>query len=199
MACSAGPVAGGQQLLVEIEEGHHPDRTAHLVEDGLGADDDPLGARAGRRPAGAGDLGHRLAEHRLELLPHPAHADPQVPHGGAPAVEADLRPLGAAMGTHEPAGLGQGDGRPAALAPGDLAAGHAGEQPAAAGAVEHAHDPAAVAFPQPGHESLGVQARPADVVAASVDDVEDRPARPLVGRRAPDERAPCPRLEARTG
>ena len=75
-----GPVARGQQLLVEVEEGHHVGRRA------------PGGARprcrrrprpsgrpavAGRWPAPVtSTTGH--AGQRLQLLAHPGHAGPQV-------------------------------------------------------------------------------------------------------------------------
>jgi hypothetical protein len=70
-----GAVAGGEQLLVEVEEGHRAG-AGHPVEHGLGPDED---AGAGRRRAGGGvggHLGHGLVGQQLQLLPGARHPDP---------------------------------------------------------------------------------------------------------------------------
>ena len=117
-----GPVAGGEQLLVEVEEGDGGDRRGRQpVQHGLGADGDAgvggiaVGRRSPRRrarrrgPRAPPAPGSRPARRFLNRPP------PQARHtGGRSGPHAQA---------HEDARLGLGDGGAAALAVGDRAAG----------------------------------------------------------------------------
>ena len=98
-----GPVARGEQLGVDVEEGHDVGR-ADLVEGGLGADVH-LGVgqrRAARRGGHLHDRrSRRRRERRRQLVAQAGHAGPQRLEPTGPAGQAHHRPLGPAPAAHE--------------------------------------------------------------------------------------------------
>ena len=92
-----GGEAGGQQVEVDVEEGHGGG-PAHPVQDGLGPDEHRCASRApvvgsARRlwPGGTGHLADLGAEERGQLFAQPAHAGPQRLHAQAAAVRRTPR------------------------------------------------------------------------------------------------------------
>ena len=180
-ACLAGAVAGGEQLLVEVEEGH---RVGRRPPGGARPRCRP-GRRRPARPAAVarGHLGHRPAGQQLQLLAGPGDAHPERLQPGRAARGADRgagRPA-APAGTAPSVRPRRPPAR-ARLAAGQLPAGAARQQPGPALAVEHAHHPAGrrrasrTRVDQPGR-------------------VEARPGRLVAGGRRPRRRAsrPAPR------
>jgi hypothetical protein len=166
-----------------------------LVQHRLGADEQVVRVDLGRverRPV-AGDLEHRHPSERLELLADAGDAGPQVLEGRGPAGLAHHRPRGAAAGAREAPVVALADRRRAGLAAGRLAARGAREQAGPALAVEDAHH--AVAPTEGLDQPLGVQTGASGVLAAAVDDVEDRPPFALDRPRGGEQGSPRLRLE----
>ena len=98
------PVARRQQLLVEVQEGHHVGRptrcsAASVPDEHLGGGCGSAGHLARLGPGA--DLDHRTPGQRLELLAHPGHAGPEVLEAGPAAAQAHLRAHGPAAAAHQ--------------------------------------------------------------------------------------------------
>ena len=178
-ACSAARYRG-EQLDVDVQEGDHVG-AGDAVQHRLGPDVDPRRRR--RFVVAAGDRDDRPPGGRLQLLAEPGHARLQVGEGGPAAGEADGRTNRVAAPADERAVVSQADGRVAALAPGERVARPAGEDARPAGRVVHAHH-RPIGAAQVGDQRRRHERGPPRLVAAAIDDLDDRPPVPFgVDRR----------------
>ena len=140
----------------------------------------------GRRPhRRTGDLDHWALRQCFKILSQAGRSGTQLTHPSTPTCSTHNRPLVRAAAAHQHRSLsGKRQCRPAPLAFGQRRAGAAIEQPRSTGAVENAHHPSPLAqmFRQPG----GDDGHPSRFLVCPVDELDDRPTRPLgpsVGRQ----------------
>ena len=155
-----GPVARGQQLLVEVEEGHDVGRR-HLVEHSLGADVDRRVGQRRARPSPPSPP-PRPRPSGLQLLAQPRHARAQRLEASRPAVTG--RPPAARHRSAGSAAPARSVGRPRRRTPRSGPSCRRPRRPAAgpARAVQHAHD--AGAAPERGATAPTTGARPSSRV-----------------------------------
>ena len=182
----AGAEAGRQQVLVDVEEGHHVG-TWHPVERRLGAHHQPGLGQAGtvRRVGRPGDLagldpGQGRASSSVARVTPIRRVLRRVASHSAHTVG---RVLTAPSAAQPATGLVLGHGSPAPGAAGQRAAVGAGQQPGPSGPVEDAHHPPVGPVEdrvEQAGQALGEQPG-ARIVPGPVDHLDDGPAPPLHG------------------
>jgi len=140
----AGAEPGGQQVLIDVEEGHGVG-PGHPVEGRLGAHHQPGLRQAGAvgRIGGPGDLAGGHPGQGGELLGGPGDPDPEGLQPGGVALGAHQRTVVVAAAAPEPSArlvLGHGASAPGAAGQGSAVA--AGQEAGPPPAVEDAHRPA---------------------------------------------------------
>ncbi len=190
-----GAVAGGEQLLVEIEE-RHDVGTIDLVQRRLGPDDEVAPHSPGPELGLGGELDDRAAGQRLELFAGPTDPGAQVLHLRPTAAGAHLGPDRLAAPAAQVAVVALGHRRVAALTHGDLPAGRTAEQPRPALAVQDAQDPGPAAEDL---DETGAVAGFGGRQLPGVDDLDARPTGSLGLARRGRQRGGGERLERRSG
>ena len=172
-----GSEARRQQLVVEVEEGHHVG-VRHTVQHGLGPD-----VHVGRRQVAgrvrSRHLHHRSPCRRLELVAQRAHPGPERGQRRRAAALAHHRTLQAAAGAAQPAVPHLGHGGLAPLAALQRPARPAGQASGPAGRVQHAHHQP-VRVHQVAQQPAGDQRPPPRLLLRPVHHLQDRPAGPLL-------------------